>query len=437
MRRAYSQACRQLPPAVFAFMLVLFGQRLNAQSISRVEGIAFDSLAGRPFAGALITVRGTSRSAFADARGHFTIDSLPYGRYRFDVNDPTLEARALGGVSQELVVDAAVTRTVVAFPSFATIAGRLCGRESLPEGSQTIVVGMVRDAQSERVLSGAEVEIVGSDLVSKSGGAASLDAIRQRTWTGRATTDSQGTYTLCGLPQGVNVVVSARYDRFSMGIVESVIATRAVLRQDLWLAPDDDDAVGVVRGTVFDAELKTPLADVQVVVAGAEPARTNSQGQYTVARSPLGTREIEFRRLGVVPIRRQASVRTSATTTLNVELQRLTRLDAIRSATVLSGQQRILEMERRRDLKLGYFADSTDLLRYSGLAAAIQMISGQKSVCAAFIDGIKQKWEDVARDTRPYMIAQLEVQTHFTPIEYQQRSRCPVLLIWTKHGAAR
>lgn len=415
-----------------AVALVLPSQALHPQMVSRVEGVAYDSLAGRAFAGALITVRGTARSVFADARGRFTIDSLPYGRYRLDVSDSIIEARALGDASSELVVDAAITRAVVAFPSFATIARRLCGQGSLPNGSQTIVLGTVRDARTERVLPGAEVEIVGSDLVSSDGDSRSVGAIRQRVWTGRAAADSQGTYIVCGLPEGVNVVVAAHQGRLSMGTVETIVAAQSVLRQDLWLAPDDDDGVGMVRGTVVDAELKMPFGDVQVLVAGAEPVRTNSRGEYTVARSPLGTREIEFRRIGVAAVRRHASVRSSVTTTLNVELQRLTRLEVVGVETARARQQTIVEMERRRDLKLGYFADSTDLLRYPGWNAAIQMVSGQRAVCAAFVDGIKQKWEDVQRDIRPQMVAQLEVQTHFTPIEYQQRTRCPVVLIWTK-----
>jgi hypothetical protein len=296
-------------------------------------------------------------------------------------------------------------------------------------------VGVVRDARTERALSGAVVEITGSDIVSDIKRATTIQAVHQRRWAGKAVTDSTGTYALCGVPQDVPVAISARHDRMSMTDVESTLSARTIIREDLWLALDDETAVGVVSGVVIDAESQKPVADVQVTIGGTEPVRTNSQGQYRVNNSPLGTREMEFKRVGVAPVRRRVDVRTGRTSIVNIELQRLTRLDAVRIATISPRQQRILDMERRRDLGFGYFADSTNLLRYPGLAEAVRLISDQKSVCAVYVDGMKQQWEDVVRDYKPHMIAQLEVQTRFTPIEYQQRRpHCPVILLWTKAG---
>jgi hypothetical protein len=428
---------RQWSRSVLAVVGLLAARPAAAQTIARVEGVAFDSLTSKPIAGALVSVRGTARSTFTDAQGRFTLDSVPYGRHRLDLSTPLIEQRGLGDLGQEIVANSAVTRAAITFPSFETIARRLCGTTVPPAGAQTILVGAVRDARTDAPVARADVEVVGRDMVSTAKGAVSLDGVRQRTWTGQATADSLGTYALCGLPEDVPVSIAASRETLGSGIVESTLAARTIVRQDLWLAPDDDDtATGIVRGTVTDAGSRRPIADVQVLLAGADPTRTNSQGQYVVTNSPLGTRAIEFRRVGADPVRRSVSVRATTPSIVDASLQRVTRLEPVRVAAVSARQQRILDMEYRRDLKLGYFVDSTELRKYPSVIEAMRMASGRDVPCAIYIDGVKQPKDDffVLKEYRPDLIAQIEVHGWSVPIEYQQKKRCPVLLMWTKLG---
>jgi hypothetical protein len=406
-----------------------------AQPLTRIEGTAFDSVAGRPFAGALVTARGTSRSVFTDAQGRFQLDSLPYGRYRLDLNTPALDSLGLGALSSDIVADAAITHATIALPAFETIARRLCGSAPPAVGSQTIILGVVHDARSGRVLPDANVEYVGSDLLTASTPVNRPLSVQQRTWTGKAESGDDGTFALCGLPEGVPIEVSASKQSLSMGTIQLTLAAHSIVKQELWLAPlEDETSVGIVRGTVTDAESNRPIADVQVVVAGAEPVRTNGQGQFIIARTPLGTREIEFKRIGVEPVRRHVNIRAGRTSAVDIAIRRLALLETVRIDAVSHRQRLILDMERRRELKLGYFADSTELLRYPSFQEAIRMASGKSSVCAIYIDGAKKLDDMVLQDYKPHMIAQLEIQTNFTPIEYQQKKLCPVLFLWTKLG---
>lgn len=438
----------RLPTLLLLRLLVVVGaaRSVSAQSTGRIDGVAFDSLAGRPFAGALVSVRGTPRSTFTDSLGRFRIDSLPWGRYRLDLSAPLLEASGLPEVSGEVTVGATPVPTTLALPSFATLATRICGGAMPTPGVQSIVVGVVRDVRDARPLSGVSVEIVASDVVDNVVDKAVATrtradtplVVQQRTWTGRAETDEGGGYALCGVPDGIPVSLTATRDALGMGLVVTTVGARSLSRQDLWLAPlDDSTLVGSVRGTVVDDDSQQPVADVQVTISGAAPVRTDGRGQYTIARSPVGTREIEFKRVGVDPVRRSVGVRPMATHIVNASIKRLTTLSTVGvSALPLSPrQQRILDMERRRELKMGYFADSTALLRYPGFSAAIRAVAGDVRPCEIFLDGVRQPpGSTVLQDYQPHMIAQLEVQTRFTPIEYQPRRRCPVLLLWTKLG---
>jgi hypothetical protein len=433
---ACSPRLRQWKCWVLAVLATCICLPAAAQTVGRVEGVAFDSLSARPLAGALVAVRGTARSTFADAQGRFVFDSLPVGRYDLDVSASAVEQLGLGPISGAVSVENGTTRVTLALPTFETISRRLCGRADTGQGSRTIVVGVVRDARTSLPLKGAGIEVIASDVLSTTARAASLSDIRQRTWTGKADSDVDGEFALCGLPEGIPVAITASRGTLAMGTVVSTLAPRGVARHDLWLAPlEDTTLVGAVRGTVTNEDSRQPVADVQVTVAGAQPVRTDARGQFTVANVPIGTRDIEFKRVGVDPVRRSVGVRPGVVSEVDVSIRRITNLATVAIRAVSARQQRILDMERRRELQLGWFADSLELRRYPNMAAAIRATSGRKNVCAIFVDGVKQPPDSFTlEDYKLPMIAQLEVQAFFTPLEYQQKKPCPVLLLWTKLG---
>ncbi|HZS58815.1 MAG TPA: carboxypeptidase regulatory-like domain-containing protein, partial [Gemmatimonadaceae bacterium] len=55
--------------------------------------------------------------------------------------------------------------------------------------------------------------------------------------------------------------------------------------------------VGTVSGTVTDADTKTPISDVGVVVVGTNrAARTNAAGQYRITNVPAGAQQVHVAR---------------------------------------------------------------------------------------------------------------------------------------------
>lgn len=75
---------------------------------------------------------------------------------------------------------------------------------------------------------------------------------------------------------------------------------------------------GTVRGTVTDSVGHSPIAGVQVTIAGTQlGAVTSATGQYVIRAVPVGTPTISAQRLGFAAARRTATVRANDTTTVD------------------------------------------------------------------------------------------------------------------------
>ncbi|HMA41170.1 MAG TPA: carboxypeptidase regulatory-like domain-containing protein, partial [Gemmatimonadales bacterium] len=143
---------RGLTVALAAFMI---STGLGAQG--RLHGVAYDSLLGRPLAGASVWLRDLNRSTLTDSSGRFVLDSVPPGRHVFLLAHPDLDSAGLGIVAAAVTV-APGTEVTLAVPSIGTVWRRLCGRDSIGADS-AIVFGSVRDADSQALLSGVTVTV--------------------------------------------------------------------------------------------------------------------------------------------------------------------------------------------------------------------------------------------------------------------------------------
>ena len=68
----------------------------------------------------------------------------------------------------------------------------------------------------------------------------------------------------------------------------------------------DSAAQSVVRGRVLEDSTRAPLPDVEIVISGAQPARTSPTGEYALAGLNPGMHQILFRRIGFRPVRLRA-----------------------------------------------------------------------------------------------------------------------------------
>ncbi len=80
-------------------LMAVAAGRLRAQV--RLLGIAYDSLSGRPLAGATILLQGFPRTALTDSAGRFVLDSVPPGRYLIILTHRELDEIGLHSVVTE------------------------------------------------------------------------------------------------------------------------------------------------------------------------------------------------------------------------------------------------------------------------------------------------------------------------------------------------
>jgi TonB-dependent starch-binding outer membrane protein SusC len=79
--------------------------------------------------------------------------------------------------------------------------------------------------------------------------------------------------------------------------------------------------VGVITGTITDADSKTPVSDATVIVAGTNRiARTASSGTYRIGNVPAGGQQVRVTRLGYAPLVLAATVTDGGTTNVDFAL---------------------------------------------------------------------------------------------------------------------
>ena len=264
-----------------------------------IAGVVVDSLNGRYLRGADVIIEGANRSLVTDSLGKFRIDSLPPGTYQVGVFHPLLDTLGISLASQPFHVGADSSSFVLlAVPSAATIIRVACPvRGFRPQGTSA-VIGHVTDPESLQPVAGAEVSIAWIQLeVSKAIG------VRRTPRVIRDSTDAQGAFKLCGLPNSMQATLQARKAGavtaeipISLGDQESELFARTML-----LSRADSGAKtgsAIVSGRVV-LEGAPSNAGSRVEVVGTDViALTNEQGEFTMKNLPSGTHVLLARHLG-------------------------------------------------------------------------------------------------------------------------------------------
>jgi hypothetical protein len=426
------------------------GSGLHAQG--RVRGVAYDSLLGRTLAGASVWLRDLNRSTLTDSSGRFVLDSVPPGRHVFLLAHPDLDSAGLGIVAAAVTV-AQGQDVALAVPSIGTIWRRLCGRD-ISGTDSAIVFGAIRDADSRMLVPDVTVTVVWPRLT-----AAALRREGVETRSDSATTDSTGTYRVCGVATGLNVHAQARAGPSATGIVQLIASPRPVARRDFSLsrvpAGDSGRGAATLTGRVRSSTGR-PVANALVVLEGVDSALSDAQGQFVLNSLPGGTQWLRARAVGFAPRETDVDLPSSGVDTLDVELEAISVLDTITVVATARMRRVLREVDERRQIGLGYALGPDEIQRRVTLRSVLQSFpsvtvqgsmnsftvfmhsaSMSRAYCVANlrIDGIPSTW-DLMSSYEPKDIMAIEVypRSSEVPLLYRKiSSGCGTVLVWTKY----
>lgn len=408
--------------------------RPSAAQRVTIVGTAYDSLHDRPLVGALITIGGNSEAATSDSAGHFSLGDLAVGKYTFRMFHSAFDSLGVPGSIRSIDIHRGLDTVKLWLPSFATLWSGMCGGRVAPTDS-AFVFGTIRDAARRLPQGGASVTVSWLDVRLDS---ASVVSYKWR--RGEVRSNSSGEYVICGMPRNVFVREQARSDSLETGIIDLSPSALGVQRLDLLLGSPDSVLSarrGVIVGSIRD-DSGRPIADADVSVTTAHSTRSRRDGGFILV-SPLGTRQLNIRAVGLRPASAIVEVVSGDTARANIVIHKVTSLapmQIIGGATSVRRRQ-LAEIQDRRKEALGHYMDSTSLEHFLTIPEAMSMIGSQSTICLLYIDGVRYVRGDIGRELRardPRDIALIEqYRGYLAPIQYRPPTNCDVALVWTKN----
>jgi hypothetical protein len=376
-----------------------------------VDGVVFDSLEGRPLAGAVVQIvappPGTEAySVTSDSLGRFRIENVRAGQYIAGFLHPLLDSLGLTPPYRSVVVESnATVHTSLAIPSAAGVSRAICApaRGARADSSASTVgtlVGQVRDAGSSVPVTGSLVALVWSELVVDTRG------VRRESRQLHGTTNSEGWFAMCDLAEG-DYEVRAELGKRATGFVDVTVRARNIARVSFALGADSDSAMardstprpgGATLAGVVTNSGGHPVEGAQVVVEGsALSAVTDARGAFSLTGLPDGTRTAEARALGYAPSRVTVEPSRSETRTVTIVMGKAVRaLDAVTVYGKPTGRMRDLSgfMERKRQ-GFGRFITRSDIDQSNAITVCdllrrevgLQVMEGGLSGCAVSVRG--------------------------------------------------
>ena len=455
----------------------IVGTSLNAQTptVSLVSGIVYDSLlTNAPLAGAEVTLSGVSKRIVTDARGRFSVDSVPVGSHEITFSSSRLDSLGIGIPIWPIDVTAkGLPRLVLATPSAAMVHKKVCNTK---DTTTALVVGSVRDAATGQPLVGARVAAVWSDWIWKQG------MIRQdRAAVGES--DARGGYALCGVPNDITTALQATTGVHSSGVVAAAIEGKQLAFWNLSVSSTDSVVpantadstsrprfLGTARltGTVSANGRAVPGAQVYLVGSDLK-VRTDSAGRFSMIGLPGGTQTVQVLALGAAPARAIVDLKPGESEEIQVKID--PNAVAIAPVSVIAERTRVARtgFEERRKMGFGRFFTSdeiaarhafntTDLFRaVPGITVSRgqfrnvvlfnrgQGMAATGGACepALFIDGVYLRMDPaMSLDdwVHPGDIESLEMYNGLAGVPAFARGMalyCGVIVVWTKSALVR
>jgi protocatechuate 3,4-dioxygenase beta subunit len=430
-----------------------------------VRGVAWDSLHGRPLAGALVAV-GT-RTTSADSLGRFTLTEVQPGTYRVTAQHDAIDRLGMSAIGAQARVSDGSDVVRVAIPSFSGLWKLACGQKP-PSLDTGFVFGTVR---SKRRFTPPVVSVSWVDLV------ASGTKVSQKLRTIEVDADSLGNFTLCGVPTSTGLTIRASADSAESGQFDiGPMDKERVLRRDLTLGLTLAGVIAAGRGATISGRVLAdsgggPIANAEITLLDLDAKTTsNDRGEYSFTGIVPGSHRIYVRKIGYAEMEIPFDVEEAERRERDIVLSRITVLDSV--AVVgkhLARDEEMRVFDEHRKIGLGKFLTAEDLekarggklisLIYQwpsltvdtrrGLAFGKRGITSLRSgscVIPIYLDGQKMtsdppKPDDMTlNDIAPETLAGVEYFPGGAsmPIEYNRlNNRCGVFLLHSRYKTGK
>jgi len=177
-----------------------------------VTGTVFDSLRGRPLAGAIVSIQEGTFADTTDGAGRFRIVSPGTGDYLLTADHPQFRLIGLAPLRSSARLVRGQTDTAnFATPGLAATLQRLCGPAGI-DSTRALLIGLITDSLTGRPIADAAL-FVRSDVktIARTG---RIVTVGEKGTEWELTPAPDGTFQACGVPRGrpldVRVVVRGR-----------------------------------------------------------------------------------------------------------------------------------------------------------------------------------------------------------------------------------
>ena len=414
-----------------------------------VRGVAYDSLSGRPLAGAFLTAEPGGETTVADSAGTFVLVSARPVRRLVAFHD---HADQLGfGELAAVRPDSAApwARAMVAIPGIATVWNRLCAPARRPGGLMGgIVFGTVTAADRRTRVGGIGLVLQWESMRSLVDSVPRLEQLATRT-------DSLGSFVFCGVQDFGPAAVVASSSAWRSDNVLVPADPSSLRRVDLIVGPvSGPGATATVQGRVVDETgAYLPAATVSI---GGFPTEILSgpNGRFTLPNVPTGSRMIAARRLGYRSADQRLDLTQDGARDLVLVLEKTATLDRVVTRAERPRSRDAVELDERKLANKGRFLDSTHFRQYNQLRQALDVAPGLRTqvgrapgdfVLRGRGDCLATLWVNGVREPNTFdsMLARMAVGDiaafEVYPSEAMAPSRfltpgnqCAVVLVWTK-----
>ncbi|HEY4218154.1 MAG TPA: carboxypeptidase regulatory-like domain-containing protein [Gemmatimonadaceae bacterium] len=455
---------------------VLSSHLLGAQAVpstpttpgfAKLRGVVLDSIHGVPLAKANVMIEGTNRSALTNQYGEYLLDSIPAGEHRVMVLHALFDTLGMVMRTQPYPFGAGESHNLdLAVPGGADLVRILCPPARIALGPG-VMLGFVRDPDTDKPVQGAKVELVYSVT----------DPIGRKSNTVRsANTDSAGVYRICGIPADMDGKVQVFRNGVSSGEVATKVTNLVALRSFgimakaqtvVEVAGDSGKVKRVVKGDARVAgkivdKLGRPLSGARVALQGSgSVVISKANGEFTLDSLPSGTQAIEVRKLGYAAA--DQAVELSANTPVKTTITLGDFVPTLAVMRTVAAEDKALSdigyLQRKKSSAGGYFLDGNQInheaLSFSDamrVAPGIRVqptgdgrtnvITDSRNPASGgcvnyYVDGVP--WAsmtpgDIDDYVRPAEIVAVEVYHGTdTPPQYTApgQSGCATLVVWT------